>query len=392
MKNVFIVILSFFITVHFIIPYIIYSFGDPSTEFLEYYNASATAKAFWLNFISVALALIFIIYSRTKKIIIEPVYANLPIVYYTSVLYAIVVFFYSGGFYAAYTGTISGTILNYILVFFDYKIIFFIMLLFNRKNYNLFLAFLTFVATITIMGSRSAVMVLIIIFLIFPISANFEFIKSNFKKYLLIIVLISPMLFYYGTIRRGHTVDAGSMQRMILERLSFVNFAMLPVHSKDNKVGDLDLFYEKYNPVYQLKLSFNALFPGDLFKQDVNPNQYYRAAFMGYPKEYVRKSYLSINMTLPVYIYMYSNFIVAVIISALIYILYFRFCEVLYYRSKLLAMAMVFLFYGFLYFFDFVMYFQGLFQLIISVLLAVLLNKFLTDLALYMKSKKALSS
>ena len=111
--------------------------------------------------------------------------------------------------------------------------------------------------------------------------------------------------------------------------------------------------------------------PGQIFDFDVMPNNYYRAMFLGYSESFVFDNYMSVNLTLPIYLYMkYSYF--SIIIS-IFYILGFYKLVLFLKRYPLLVIMFLSVFYNILYFFDWNMVFS---QLCISFLTITFLKIF----------------
>jgi hypothetical protein len=161
----------------------------------------------------------------------------------------------------------------------------------------------------------------------------------------------------------------------IVSRISFLELAMLPVMFKDQNIKNISIFYDKYSIVNQLKLIINNIVPGDIFKFDVYPCQYYRAAFTETPIAFVREHYTSINMTLPVYFYMYSNFYVSILLSGLTIWGYYLLTLRAFRVHPLAGAVFIYVFYtSFLYYFDWVMIVKPIVVGMISLIFFILIS------------------
>lgn len=147
-------------------------------------------------------------------------------------------------------------------------------------------------------------------------------------------------------------------------RMSFLETSMLPIHYKDMN-DPLNIFYDKYGLLNQVKQIIDSIFPGNLFGNDVMPNQYYRAAFMGYSVNFVVNVYTSINITLPVYLYMYVGSFFSCLIGIGILVLYYK----LLIKSAgniFIVVPLLASLYHLLYFFDWVMWFLQFFTFMLT--------------------------
>jgi len=216
-------------------------------------------------------------------------------------------------------------------------------------------------------GSRSGFLSLFIIFLMYPAFSNFAIYKKRIRNVLIALAVISPILFLAATmyVREVNVLFTPDLiMRMIMGRLSFLETSMLPIHYKD--MGDpVEIFYQKYDLLNQLKLIIDTLFPGNLFGSDVMPNQYYRAAFMGYSESFVVDVYTSINITLPVYLYMYFGSVFSCLFSVCIIVVYYKLCSRV--RNNIfLFVPLLITLYGLLVFFDWTIWFLQFFTCMLT--------------------------
>ena len=391
MKKIFISILLFFMGFHFILPLIYYKIFGVITIYTYFYDKASATKAILLNIISISATILIILFLPDKKRKIEPKYNYTNLLFYIAAIYSIYFFMLAGNYAGIRSGSLLGSIYMYIKIFLDIGLILFVVLFYQRKRINIFIIVIVFVLLQTYFGSRSAVISLILLLLFFPIYQNYDKYKRKIKKIAVLIIILSPMLFFFATWMRGRKFAHSIwLVNTVIGRISMIESSMLPIYYKspmppiyykDDKdrehsnIGNLDIFYEKYSLLNQFKLSFNSLFPGAIFKEDVDPNQYYRTAFLDVPEDVAKKYYTSINITFPVYVYMYSNFGIAILISILVYIMYYFILllskNYIYFFIPLLVSL-----YGFLYFFDFVMYFRQLLFSMLTIFAIILFEKF----------------
>lgn len=162
----------------------------------------------------------------------------------------------------------------------------------------------------------------------------------------------------------------------IIGRISFLELTMLPIVYKDYHLPNLVIFYDKYSPINQIKLTINNVIPGDVFAFDVYPNQYYRSAFMKYPLQNSKENYTSINLTLPIYFYMYFNSLVAIIISGFLIWIYYFTTMYAFNISAFLGCIGIFHFYSyFLIFFDFVSLIKNLTIGVVAIPIFILFSR-----------------
>ncbi len=261
------------------------------------------------------------------------------------------------------------SLFSYIDFFMRSNIILMALVFYQKKKTTPAILFFFYLVYTIVLGSRSGAVGLFVIFLIYPVFENFQRYKKQLKRTAFFFMALSPVLFVVASsFVRKYDVGVGleAVVNQIAGRLSFLETSMLPIHYKDTNLS-LDLFYDKYSIVHQIKLMIDALIPGNVFEQDVMPNQYYRAVFLGYSEEWVLDVYNSINLTLPVYLYMYFNSFFTVIIGIGILVGYYLLCHVCY-KKAYLFLPLIFGLYHLLYFFDFVMWFLGVFPAMLTML------------------------
>jgi hypothetical protein len=363
-KRVFISILIFYLVVHFIIPGIYFLIDGNFNTYTNVQDNAAILKGFILNAVTIlgTIGVIMFLPGGRNERPIEPRFYKLTGLFYVSIIFAITSFFIGGGFEGKISGSTLGSLFNYLALFLNPFTILLFILFFQRKQFSVVVLFLIYLIYTILTGSRSGFISLFIIFLMYPLFTNYTLYRKSIRRLLISLLIISPVIFLTATIlirKADIPLSSDIIMRMIMGRMSFLETSMLPIHYKD--MGDpLSIFYEKYSILNQLKLMIDALFPGNLFSPDVMPNQYYRAAFMGYSEDFVINVYTSINITLPVYLYMYFGSFFSCLISILILVFYYRLCLKCVNNIFLLVPLLASL-YHLLYFFDWVMWFLQFF-------------------------------
>lgn len=378
MKKVYNSILLFYLILHYIIPWVYYLIFGKVTIYSNFWDQPSANKALLLNIISIIGAILIIKFLPDKKEKILPKFSYVSCLYYFSILLAVVVAINAGGFGGLLSGKQTGTFFNYLRLFFNPLTLLALILFLKKPPYRTIFILFLFVVYLTFIGSRSAIIRLLIIGLIFPIFSNYELYRRKIKKFLIFILIISPFLFVLATSKRGYkNID---YSEMIIGRISSIELGMNPVFTKDNpekSMGDLSLFYKKYNLKHQIRIIINSILPGSLFKDDVDPNQYYKTFFFGMSGEASRKQYMSMPISLPVYIYMYFGFSVSILITICFIVIYYLLWLYSYKRNNYFFLGLILSLYGFMYFFDFVMLFRNLFSIFLTIFSVVIFEKFI---------------
>ena len=369
MKKTFILVILFYCTLHFVLPYIGYKIWG-------YVNLYADIQGYagmGINLISLLL-LCWII--NRKKV---PQYEN-DRVYHVTILYFIVSlcislikFISFGGYEGALSGQASGSLLSFISMFFSVDKAFVFLICFNRELKRVGLMMLIYVLYFSLLGSRSAVIGLVFTFIYLSLFPTFRLLYSKLKRYLFIFCLISPFLFYIGTKQRGE-VDTDLIGKVILGRISFIGLSEVPMYSKSSGDTDQSLFQEKYGLSNQVKQSINSISPIDFFTYDIAPNQYYRQVFLGARDRSELDKYLSINLTLPVYLSFLTNKYMGIVLTILLLLLLFNFW-VKHRNNQYIFFSILLSLYEILYFFDLVMITQNIFRTCLSLFMLNLFEK-----------------
>lgn len=376
MKKVFISILMFFWGFHFFLPWLYYKIFGYVNIYSDIRYPYIINKAFLLNSISIFGAIFFILFLPDRKKLIIGRFKHTTKLFFLSILYILIFYIFSGGYLGIRSGELSGSYLAYIKLFLNVFVILFMALYFQKSKVYFTILIVIYVILQTMLGSRSAIISIIMIFILGSMFKNFNQYKKIILKYIIILGIISPLLFFYATFSRGSKLDKQQLKRMIIGRVSLIELAMLPIYFKDmKKENELRLFYKKYHLIHQGKLIFNSFFPGNLFIHDVDPNQYYRSIFLGLSEKRAREYYTSINMTLPTYFYMYSNFYVACFLFIIFIWLYYIIWILVGEKNIYIFIMLLLNLYSLLYFFDFVMYFRELFSSLLTIIMVVLFDK-----------------
>jgi len=370
-KYTFYLLMSFYFIFHFLFPvfyYFIYGFNSSYNSI--YFDKASLFKGVSLNFLSLLIGTIFIRYIPTNII------SNSNSKKYRSKLYLISAIIFSFGAIIS-KGSYADSLKSLhqpssILIWGNMFINLDFYFLFSLVSAIDFLAAIQIIYVIKCMlgASRSASLSLTL-FLIYSFwSQN---VKIYLKKYLLYLVVAISLTFFtfnWATSIRSQFFTEGTsisekfissfkqseaMRSRILGRISFLEISMLPILHKDHNLPNLQIFYEKYSIFNQFKLIINNIVPGNAYPDDALPNQYYRSAFLNMPLQIAKENYTSINMTIPVYFYMYCNFWTAVFITGFIIWIYYVFTLNVFRFHPLAGSIFIYFFYSyFLSYFDFV--------------------------------------
>jgi hypothetical protein len=324
-----------------------------------------------MNTFSLILAAIIISKIRTLNIKISPKYENVEIFYYITCVYLIITSLFTGGFQGLLGGTLNGGLISYINQMLSIATIYGMIIFYQKEKFNIIILTLSYIGVQTFLGSRSAVIFIIIMTAIFyPIFSNFNFYSKQLKLLIMVILITSPIMFLSATYMRGMEINFNDISHLIIGRLSMVELSMLPLDCKinENNLCNMDIFYDKYNLFRQILLAVDSLYPGNIFIDDVFPNQYYRSAFLGVSTEFAKENYMSINMSLPTYFYMYTNVFFSIALSATLISIYY-YILTKFHNNIYIFLPMLISLYGMLYGFDFVYFFSQIYSCIITIVI-----------------------
>ncbi|MES2590485.1 MAG: hypothetical protein V4608_01285 [Bacteroidota bacterium] len=370
MKKSFIAILIFYITFHFLIPEIYYLFFEETHIYSAIVDKAASNKAFFINMFSIVGTIGLILAFPFKDNKIQPVIKSLAAseLYYFSILYGLLYLLVSGGFKGILSGVLSGSLYNYINLFLNPMVLLTCALFLQVKRVNIFIMVLLYLIVVTISGSRSGIIGVLLLFLSGLGFYNFYTYKNKLKMILYFFLLLSPFIFIFATqLRYGSSgLEFQTLFSKIIGRVSLIETSMIPVHFKDLNDIHLKLFYEKYGIINQLKVIIDSTIPGEIFNNDVFPNQYYRAIFLGRPETFVVENYMSINMSLPVFFYLcYGYWGIPITILFLFLFFYFMYKYRTNAYNNILFLPLL---YQMLIYFDWVMVFNQLFTTVLTLI------------------------
>ena len=377
MKKSYILLLLFFLLFHFIFPLIC------KFVWLEditiYSDMELTYTGFYVNL----LVLIIVIFLINKTKVqdfkqIKPCCSYAHYYYWLSFIISIARFISIGGFEGTISGAGSGAILSFLGIFFQLGYGLFFVILFSKKQININIYIYSYIVAATLMGSRSAIISVLLLYLYLPFFTNSHLYKKKMKKTLKLLAVISPLLFISATLIRTE-INWDIIGRMIVGRISMIEISSIPLDVFDKNDFNNTQFIEKYGLVNQFEQSVNGILPIDLFKSDVTPNQYYRNIFLGYSEDFVQSVYTSMNLTFPVYWILLWGYSIGIIVSILLLYLQYK----MLYRFKnnrYLFITSLCLVYETLYFFDIPMITQKIFYFSLSYFSLICINGFINYL------------
>ncbi|MGL2988118.1 hypothetical protein ACSVH5_11025 [Flavobacterium sp. RSSA_27] len=342
------------------------------------YGSLSTIKGIGLNVISILGTILVIRFLPDKKLAIAPRFNHSFKFYIISICllgYTIMGTSYD----ALLEGATHGTLVSYLLLFFDATIAFSIFLFMQKNIKYVTVAVLMYILLLTFAGSRSAIIFILITYLSLSMFKNSIEAKVKMKKIVFFFCVASPLMFYYATNVRS-SVDLDVIGKLIVGRISMVELASIPIDAISDKTMNVGLYDKKYGIANQLKQSFNEVSPINLFEMDVNPNQYHRPIFLGNDELSIVDKYMSMNMTLPTYFYIQTNFFFSCILTifflSLIYYVWVRLNDNLY-----VLIGVVTQLYFILQYFDWVMLIAGFYRVLLTVFMFKCVEKFLNILS-----------
>lgn len=369
MKKALIAILLYVLILHVLIPCIYYIFVGFTPVYSSLIDYPSLYKAIFLITIPLLLSVFILKISSKKEYLIRPTVEGKPIsvLFYFSIFFKLINFYLSGGFGGLLSGGSSGSLSNYISLFLNPFTLLLIMLFVQKDRISVIKAVFFYVAYITMSGSRSGVISIFFILFIGMAFEGYKYYGGKIKSFLKYGLILAPVLFIYATVTRGigELVGFDFIVNQIIGRMSTLETSMLPLYYESSNL-DLSLFYLKYDFWHQLKLCIDALLPGQIFEFDVMPNNYYRAMFMGYTESFVIENYMSVNFTLPIYLYLKYGYF-SILFTVLYVVGFYRI--LLFFKQKpFVVIILLSAFYDMIYFFDWVMVFMLLYSAMLTVL------------------------
>ena len=391
MKYGFIGLLVFGALFHFVGPYFyyeIYGFSSvyQSQQFFSF-DQAVFNKVFLINVVPLLTASVVVYFlPETEKV--TPYKTRFSYIFYVLCsLWFIFFLIKAGGHKGILAGNLQGTWYTYTGLFLGLATAFTLTIT-HCERVNFIILGIGQIILLMIGGSRSAPVALIVNFFILM---GVKIPRKKIFQYLGVVCfsVLSSIYFYdvANYFRTPHFLagrvsftsvseftegveEAGGGRNglvQIVGRISMLEVGMLPIIYKDIKHDkeSMDIFHDKYSLKNQFGLFKNYFLPAFLkkyindlspnfFRRDTFPNQYYRVSFLKEPMENIKKSYMSVNMGFPVYVYMWlSNFYLAAFIyTASLIFLYL----LIAYTVKRFSTGAVLLFYAsyeFIVFFDF---------------------------------------
>jgi hypothetical protein len=321
-------------------------------------------KGIALNFIAVVGTIIVIQFLPDKKFPEVSQYNHAMKFLFLTFGVSLFTMYLSGGYEGAVTGGLNGTLISYIALFFDVGVGLNMYLFLQKKIKYVLLVIILYIGILTLAGSRSAIILILISGLILPIFENGSILKKKLKYIGLLLAIGSPILFYVGTSIREDVNDS-LIEKILIGRISMVELAAIPIEARENNTMDWQIYSNKYGIVNQLQQSVNEVLPVNPFVQDVSPNQYHRAVFKGVREETILDKYMSVNLTLPTYFYLETNFFMACVLSI-------AFLSWLYYfwvrksKNVYILVGIIINLYNIMYFFDWVSITGGFYRVFLS--------------------------
>lgn len=290
-----------------------------------YYGQEESNVGFWVNTAFFFLVIFILKIKKTYKFVkIKPITKYAYIYYFISIVVLVVNFITAGGFIGVLTGENNGSLLNYISLFFNIQSAFFFLLFFQKDIRHIKLIIFSYLIFVTLTGSRSAAVNVLTVLFLYPFFENYTYVKSEFLKILKIVVIIAPFLFYGATLLREYDIDTNQLTKMIVGRISMNELSSIPLVALEDDSYDKQVFDDKYSLSNQVKLAINRATPFDLFKDDADPNQYYRSVFFGTQETFAFENYLSMNMTNPVYWIMSYGYFGGLLVSIILFVSLYR--------------------------------------------------------------------
>ena len=168
------------------------------------------------------------------------------------------------------------------------------------------------------------------------------------------------------------------MAHKMVARISYDEIAGIELEQYMENKYQKEIFQEKYGVMNQLEQCINSIMPGDLFESDVQPNQYWRAVFVGWSLQGCQEHYMSMTSMLPMYLIMKYGFFYGIIISIVVIVgIYFLISKI---KEPVVSSFLAgVIFYTFFQFFDWCYHFRDMFCFVLTFLmircLGILTNK-----------------
>ena len=275
-----------------------------------------------------------------------------------------------GGFAGIITGAGNGGAISYLQLFLNIHVLHFIVLLKQYKNKNIKGIIIwesLYLVTTLFSASRSGVFWIVFFNISIVLSLKISRkLKKTIITLMMVAIIASPVLFAITTNARESVKHTSTeIAQTIVARLSYLEVASIEMDQYSNDTYDKQIFHDKYGVDNQIKQCINSVIPGSVFKDDVQPNQYWRAVFSGWTLDDAKLYYTSIYMILPMYFVYKFGLILGILISVcFIYVLYRVIGKV---KDPTIATFLsCFLFYTLFQYFDWCYHFQDIFGIVLT--------------------------
>lgn len=391
MKKIYIFNIFVTLILHIIIPICIYLIFGFQYEYAPVKEQYVYMAAIILAGVLLASAILIVVFSRNKRnITLQNLYDSkllggntIEIIFIFTLFINIIKIIQTGNFDSILNGAGNGSIIAYLQLFFDIRVVYFCVLIksYRAKSFGkIFLWSILYVGISLMYSSRSGI--LWMVFFNAWIVLGVE-ISSRMKKNILLIIClavgISPFLFAYSTNSRAtERQSAQYMAHKIVARISYDEIAGIELEQYMENKYQKEIFQEKYGLINQLEQCINSIMPGDLFESDVQPNQYWRAVFVGWSLQGCQEHYMSMTSMLPMYLIMKYGFFYGITISILVIVgIYFLISKI---KEPVVSSFLAgVIFYTFFQFFDWCYHFRDMFCFVLTFLmircLGILTNK-----------------
>ncbi len=270
------------------------------------------------------LLLALLIGGKYKDRYVEPyMVKRVEIYYYIVVAFNIVKIIVMGDYSKALTS--GASVWSYLGLLFDIQVAFLLVIFLEKETINIVFEIGAFFLVTFVASSRSGLLT-VVWSLALMLMVTRKYLKARKAFFLLILIccIMAPIVFRVTTLQRGKGVqNTTQLMDMIVGRCSYLETLGGALYQADQDEWEEEIFRDKYSLDNQFKQAVNTILPGDLFPGDVNPNQYYRAIFMGYSEEACKNAYTSINLSLSGYLYIKYGFILSIVFTVSLLLLLF---------------------------------------------------------------------
>lgn len=378
MRKIYFIIIGIALGINILFPWLVYKFFG---FFYEYYPVSEkyVDKATFLITILMLMVLGMIFLSRrgAKKIdfsMIEKSSEYCGVEVEHIFWFSMFLNFYNaltiGSFSAFLNGEANGTIVAYLQLFFDARLLYFCVLLKAYKNKSIkkiIVISSIYLLQTLLYSSRAGIFWIVFFNICFMFGVKLQSsLKKRIAILLVIPVLLAPVLFVFASNNRSsNTNTVEYFAHKIVARLSYIEVAGIELEQYEDGSYMKGIFEEKYGIKNQIEQTINSLLPGEMFESDVQPNQYWRAIFSGWSESDCKENYLSMYMILPIYfIIKYGYFLGSILFIGFMCITYQLICRM---KNQVFALFIgSYLMYTVVQYFDWSYHFRDLTAFILT--------------------------